>query len=720
VSGWNLWSFRATRLPVAYLYDASVHSELVRFAAATVLAGRLPYNSWFPYTGLGSAQFLQYQSTPAVLTGLAGTVFGPGEAFRWSTYLLVSFWPFAIYGSARLLGFSRGAALVSGLLSPFVVSYTGIAFERGAYSWTGGAEVWTQLFGSWALVFALACSWKALSDSRYLWAGAALSGLTIAMHFECGYLALLGVAVFAAAGPGHPWRRLSRSATLFAGALVAAAWVLVPLVAMSRWASIDEPLATTPYVRGYGAGKELEWLFTGQVFDARRALPVISVAVALGAAVAVAHLKAQPRLRSLLLFGMASLVLSFGPTTLGPLASLIPAHRDLFFRRFEMGAQLAGVYLAGEGVMAAWRAWRELLRRLAERTGRPLWGQAEERLGARRPFNVVQAVAAAAFLAGALAWFWPAGREVAHMDSQDAAAIAGQRAADGTLGPDIAPLIAYVNRHLGGRVYAGLPGNWGGTFRIGAVPVYKYLEGYAVDEMTYVVPSSSLMLSPESDFDEDNPADYQLFGARYLIMPTGDAPPVPAQLVMSRGPFTLWRAPGSGYAEVVRLAGDISANRADVGQVTAAMLREVVPGEDWAVNWPGTPALGLSCQGPQAPAGARPPRCARAPAAGAGAPGRVSDVRAQLAEGSLSLKATMTGPGVLLASISYNPLWHAWVDGRRAKTEVLAPALVGVPLTPGAHHVVLRFVGFGWYRELWALSALGMLGLWVAGRSQKL
>jgi hypothetical protein len=132
VSGWNLWSFRATRLPVAYLYDASVHSELVRFAAATIEAGRLPYNAWFPYTGLGSAQFLQYQSLPAVLTGLAGILVGPGTAFRWSTYVLVSLWPFAIYASARLFGFSTGASAVSGLLSPFVVSYTGIAFERGA------------------------------------------------------------------------------------------------------------------------------------------------------------------------------------------------------------------------------------------------------------------------------------------------------------------------------------------------------------------------------------------------------------------------------------------------------------------------------------------------------------------------------------------------------------------------------------------------------------
>jgi len=38
--------------------------------------------------------------------------------------------------------------------------------------------------------------------------------------------------------------------------------------------------------------------------------------------------------------------------------------------------------------------------------------------------------------------------------------------------------------------------------------VFKYLLSQGVDEMTYVVPSLSLMLDAEADFDEDNPADY--------------------------------------------------------------------------------------------------------------------------------------------------------------------------------------------------------------------
>jgi hypothetical protein len=69
---WNLVSLRATTLAVAYLDDSSVHAQMVRFATARLRAGDLPLTSWFPYLGLGSAQFLHYQSLPAMLTGVVG------------------------------------------------------------------------------------------------------------------------------------------------------------------------------------------------------------------------------------------------------------------------------------------------------------------------------------------------------------------------------------------------------------------------------------------------------------------------------------------------------------------------------------------------------------------------------------------------------------------------------------------------------------------------
>jgi hypothetical protein len=60
---WSLWELRASVLPAQFRDDSAVHEQMVRFAAAQLRAGRDPLTSWFPYLGLGSPQFLDYQST---------------------------------------------------------------------------------------------------------------------------------------------------------------------------------------------------------------------------------------------------------------------------------------------------------------------------------------------------------------------------------------------------------------------------------------------------------------------------------------------------------------------------------------------------------------------------------------------------------------------------------------------------------------------------------
>jgi Bacterial membrane protein YfhO len=686
VAGWNLWSLRATTLSVAYLNDASVHEQMVRDATRLISAGKLPFTSWFADIGLGSAQFLHYQSLGSVLTGLAGTVVGANAAFRWSLYLLLALWPFAIYASARLFGLPRPAAAAAAVVSPFVVSYTGVGFEHGAYVWIGGAEVWTQLLGSWALPFAWACTWRAMKDARFLWPAAALIGLTVALHFMCGYLALLGVVVIALAAGGRLRQRLARAVVLFGASLAAAAWVIVPLIALSKWSAINQPLAETAYVRGYGVRQELVWLFTGPFFDARRALPVITAFVFLGALCAIIRWRRDSLNRTFLALFVASLLLSFGSTTWGGLANLVPAHADLYFRRFTMGSQLAGIYLAGTAVVVVWQVSQSVVGALA----------------LRRP---VRYVALGCVAAALLAWTFPAVREIANYDQRNTSIIQTQRTADATQGAMISPLIAYIKEHGGGRTYAGLPNNWGHSFTVGFVPVYKYLENEDVDEVTYVVPTLSLMLDPETNFDEDNPSDYSLFGIRYILIPSEFAPPVPATRVMVDGIYALWQIPSNGYVDLLQVTGTLSADRADVGTKSWALLYTVPQGEDWAVDWPGLPSPAPPAE-PQldVPSGLRPP-------------GTVNSTVANLPDGMLRAEVTMAKAGTLLLSVSYDPGWHAWVDGRETPTEMLAPALVGIHLSAGEHDIVFRYVGFRWYPELWALGLIGLAGAYWAGRT---
>src|SRR6202050_954054 len=254
--GWNLASLRALTLGGAYPHDRSLHEQMVRFATAQLRAGHLPLTSWFPFLGEGSPQFLHYQSLPAMLTGAAGVVVGPDVAFRWSLFLLLSLWPISVYLSARAFGAGRPAAAASAAMAPFLASTPGVGYEQHAYVWTGFG-VWTQLWAMWTLPLAWGYSWRAIRDGRGYLTAVLLTALTVALHFETGYLALTVLIIWPVVAGRPLVARLRRAAVLLGGSLLAAAWVIVPLVEQRRWAAVNEPLPGTGVVGGDGGRRGL-------------------------------------------------------------------------------------------------------------------------------------------------------------------------------------------------------------------------------------------------------------------------------------------------------------------------------------------------------------------------------------------------------------------------------------------------------------------------------
>ena len=560
VVAWNLVNLRAETLAVPYLDDSSVHEQMVRFATVQLESGHLPLTTWFPYLGLGSPQFLHYQSLPAMLTGLIGMVVGPDPAYRWSLYLLLCAWPISIYLAARLVGISRWGAAAAAALSPFLMSATGVGYEQKAYLWIGYG-VWTQLWASMTLPLAWALSWRAIHKGGSFLLPAVAVSLTIALHFETGYLALLPLLVWPLVSWESMRGRAGRAAAVATGALVAASWVIGPLIADRNYAATNEILHGTPLINGYGAGRVLSWLVTGQLLDAGR-LPVVTVLTAIGVALALARWRRDEMGRALVVVFVGCLVLSFGRTTFGALIDVVPGHGDVFFRRFMMGAQLAALFLAGIGLAwcarLAWSGLHRFLVRWAYRL--PSW------LSVRVASSIGVVVAGIALLS-------PAWTQLLTVDRDNAKAIGAQRAYDRILGGQLDPLIAIIKRDGGGRVYAGMPSNWGQSFRVGDVPVFKYLESRDVDEVGYTLRTASLMTDPEFYFDERNPSDYRLFGIRYLILPPAHPPPVPAQLILCTGSYCLWTLPSDCYVQAGRVVGALVADRTNVGVHSVAVLR---------------------------------------------------------------------------------------------------------------------------------------------------
>ena len=350
---WGLWELRPELRAVPYLDDSSLHEQMVRFAATRIRQGHLPLTSWFPSLGLGSPQFLHYQSLPSMLTGAIGTVVDPDTAFRWSLYLLLALWPLAVYWSGRLFGLGRWTAASAAAVAPFLASAAGIGYETKAYVWVGYG-VWTQLWASWTLPLAWGFTYRAVSSLRAALPAVLFIMVTVALHYETGYLAFVPLVVWPFIVPSDLWRRLGRSLALGAAALAASAWVIVPLLDQAHWAARNEVLEGTGLENGYGARQILSWLFSGQLYDAGR-WPVVTVLVGAGIVACVRRWRTSLAGRALVSIWVVTLLMTFGRTTFGALYDVLPGSSDIFIRRFQMGVQLSGILLAGIGIVAVGR-----------------------------------------------------------------------------------------------------------------------------------------------------------------------------------------------------------------------------------------------------------------------------------------------------------------------------------------------------------------------------
>ena len=679
---WNLWELRATVTPIAYTNDSAGAEEMVRFATAQLRAGHDPLTAWFPYLGLGSPQFLHYQSAPAIVTGAVGLLVGADTAFRWSLYLLWCLWPVAVYASARLFGTRSWAAALAAAVAPLLVGVPGLGYEQRAYI-LDGYGVWSQLWASWALPFAWALSWRAMADKRFLAPAAALVALTAAFHFETGYLAFAAVVIFPWLVLRDLWHRAARAAVLLVTSLLASAWVWLPLLLYARWAAFNQALAGTPLENGYGARQVLGWLVTGRAFDSGH-LPVISLLVAAGLLAALAGWRDAGEGRAFVALFAVGLLLSFGRTTFGGLVSLIPGSTDLFFRRFFMGSQLAGIYLAGLGAAA-----------IAERGAR-MAAAAAMRLRSRGLSRLGWLLGVLAVAAG-VAYLSPAWRYLGRYDAHNAANIGYQHAAEIAESPKLDALVSYIRDHPDGRVYAGTPYNWGPRFTLGFVPVFMYLASQDLEEVGFALRTASLMSQPEYHFDGMNPGDYALFGIRYLVLPSWERPPAGAIPVLRAGQFRLLQLPGNSYIRVVDTVGSVTANRADIGGMTVSYVRSPLPGEGRYLT------VGF--------AGAAPAPPTLPDARALTRPGTVLREQVDLADGTAAAEVTAARWAVVVLSTSFDPGWSVSVDGRPVATEMVAPALVAVTVPPGTHQVVFRYHGFAAYPEFLALALLGLLAV---------
>jgi hypothetical protein len=645
----------------------------------------VPLDGWYPNLSLGSSFFHHYQSLSETLTAYAARVTGASDdgTYLWILYVLLALWPVSVYLGARLLDWDRSSAAAAAAVSPLLVSAAGYGYEHGSYTFQGYG-VYSQLWAMWLLPLAWGLTWRAVVRGKRYAAAATALALTIAVHFITGYLAILtlGVWVIVLAGSGF-LRRAGRAAIVAGGSVLVAAWVLVPLIGDTKWTTQSEFYKGSIFNDSYGARKVLGWLFTGKLFDNGR-FPIVTLLVLVGVIVCAERARREPRARALLGIFTLSLLLFFGRTTWGRLIDVLPGFHDIQIHRFLTGVHLGGILLAGVGLGWILRtAYSIVLRRLPVRYA---------------------VSAATGTLLLSVAVLMPAWTERARYDERGADFIAAQQATDDTEGRDLDRLVAMVKARGDGRVYAGLRGNWGLQYVVGAVPVHAWFANRDVDAIGFTFRTiSSLSTDTEASFDETNPANYQMFNVRYVILPPDRRPAVRATLLARAGQFRLWRVATSGYFQVVDRAPAVAADRTDLRQAVLPFMksdlasRSVYPGVTFAGGAEPAPTF----------AGATPP---------SGKPGRVRAQTATAQDGVFEATVQASRPAVALLKASYDPRWTVTVDGLPAKSTMMAPSLVGVEVPIGRHEVRFRYKPYSHYPLLLAIGALTLFGLILVPR----
>jgi hypothetical protein len=685
--GFNLWVLRAEILAVRQLNDGSVHQAMIQWALDRIKEGHLTFDGWFPSLQLGSSLFHHYQSLPHTLTAYLSILIGADRAYSGTLYVLLATWPISVYLGARLLGWGRWAAAGAALVSPLVVSTPGYGFEHGSYTWRG-LGVWSQLWGMWLLPLAWGFSWRAVAGrSRSLALGALFVGLTAACHFLTGFVALLVLPVWMLIKPSEFLKRLGRAAIVGVGALLIIAWVMVPLLLDSAYSTPSRYMIGTFWYDSYGARKVFGWLFTGQLFDGSTParIPVVSILAAIGLLVCIVRFRRDERARALIGALALGLILFSGRSPFGPILDLMPGSADILFHRFINAVQMSGILLAGVGV--GWVA--EVIRRAVPSP-------------TKFAVRVAAGVAVAAIGLVALS---PAWTERARFDAEGAGWLHIQQQQDALQGADVDALIAEAHAMGPGRLYAGASVGWGTTETIYAVPLYSYLLSNNVDGVGFYLRTTSLSEDVEAMFDDTDPTQYDMFNIRYLILPSGRDPLVPAELVDTKGGYSLYRVPTTGFLKVVDALPPITADRMTLAAQVEPWMQSTLPAED---RYPTIAFAGAEAAPPTSNGGSV-----------SGPPGTVSESSASLADGVVSGQVDLRRPAMVVLKTSFDPRWTVTVDGVQLPAQMVAPSFVGREVPAGRHDIVFTYRPFPRYDVLFLVGALVFLGLLLGPRLRR-
>lgn len=670
-------------IPTANVNDDAEHAAFVARADNALSNGENVIDHWLPTIDLGFPEFFYYQHLPHLaVVALGRMTFGLIDLFvlfnfvRW--LLLVTF-PLTVLWAVRHMSFGDTAAAVSAAAASLLSADHRYGFEYDSYVWRG-LGLYTQIWAMHLSFVALAFLYGLLAHGRGVKRTTIALAVFALSHLIYVYMMAISTIVLFLAHVRRSSVRgqIAQLAAVGGGVLLITAYMWVPFVLQTGYLS-NSPYLQPEKFASYGAPTILTWFATGELFDHGR-FPIFTLLLGVGI---VASLAQRTRL-GLSVVALLALWLWFysGRSAIGPLFAWLPLHDGLLFHRFIGGVDIAGIILIGVGGSALWEL---------------VMGRWMTRLV--RPVPALRAIAAVAAI---VVFFAPALAERRTYYGYQTTWLQQTRdaiAADA----DLRTILSTLHRAPAGRVYAGLSSNWGRTLNFGlgfnSVHVYQLLTAEGFATLSPPFGGQSLNSDLQFDFNDQDPAQYDLYNVRYVIAsPPISLPRFLTPVAITPG-YILYEAPTSGYAELVSLSD------AEAFRTQAALFARMRA----FVNGPG----------PRSRTYAR----FNFPAQADGVVGgEVSGCAVPAVSGEVVLPARIAvdlgcetaSPAIL--KVTYHPDWVVTVDGAAVPTFMASPSYLGFMLPAGQHHVVAEYRSAPMKGPLLILGGVGVLGLIVGGR----
>lgn len=610
--------------PVAPTNDGALHYPLVLRAISAMDHGESIVSHWNSTWVLGFPVFNYYAHLPHIAVALAHRLSGidPLTLFNATRYILLSLFPAAMFIALRMFTFSQTAATFGALASSIISAHGLAGFELESYVWAGSgmyAQIWGMLLLPLA-VAALVHFFRTASTGRGLALAVTLTAALLVSHTFYANMAVISAAALTFISSDVPFpKRLIRLTIALALAGLVVSYFLVPYALTSEWLNRSVWEARSKY-DSYGHVWVLSKLFTGELLDGGRA-PVLTLLTAVGAVSAARRRRAVDRIA--LALALAWLALYFGRPTWGLLYRLLPLNADLHAHRFIGGFHFGALMLIGLGAEA-----------LIEQTG--------------KRWHPSLGVAAIVLL------LLPAFAERTRYLQWNRGIVVRNHAALSAAQGDIDALITALRHEIHerpGRVYAGLPGTWGGPFRVGDVPVYALLSFYNVDALGYAYHAMSFGADVQYNFDDRNSRHYEVFNVALVVAPPSWQAPSFLQPAARTDRWSIYRAPPAGYFSV-STAPPLHAERKQ--DVYPAALAALNARHDLAIE-----------------------------------AGQIESQ--EVTDSTYSARMTIREPSTLMFRMNYHPWWRATIDGESRAVSPIGPAFVGTPVRPGDRTVTMTY-----------------------------